>query len=281
MAGYPEDLIAPAPPPRRGSRLLLGALLGLVLGGGAVGWVALRHGDWLGRVVATPPAAAPVASPPPADARVAALEARLARLELQASAAAANAGRAEALLTAAAARRAIERGQPLGYLEDQLRQRFGTALPGAVQVVIATSHNPVTLTSLNTALAGLAPVVSTPAGPTGWDRVRAEFSNLFTIRHDRGDSAAPSARLDRARLNLAQGQVDRAIGEVQQLPGNSAAQGWIAAARRYAQVELALDQLETNALTEPAELKDGAGHQLPAPGPLPTAAPSPAASGTW
>lgn len=272
MAGYPQDMLSPAP--RRGGkgRLLLVAVLAFALGGAGVGWVAWRQGaslpgtglPWSPRPAAPPPAILP------AEARVAALEARLARLELQASAAAANAGRAEALLTAAAARRAVERGQPLGYLEDQLRQRFGEALPGAVQTVIAASHNPVTITGLGAGLAGLAPVATAPGtGPGGWERMKAELGNLFTIRHDSADHTSPSARLDRARQSLAEGQIDRAINEVQQLPRSAATQGWIATARRYAQVEQALDQLETNALTEPRQLKDGAGHKLAAPTALP------------
>src|SRR3546814_8952066 len=55
------------------------------------------------------------------DQRLAAAQQRLARLDLQAQAAAGNAARAEGLLIAFASRRAIERGVELGYLADQLR----------------------------------------------------------------------------------------------------------------------------------------------------------------
>ena len=61
-----------------------------------------------------------------------ALEQRLARIDLQANAEEANTSHAEALLVAFAARRATERGAPLGYLEDQLKLRFGDALPVTV-----------------------------------------------------------------------------------------------------------------------------------------------------
>src|SRR3990170_1686682 len=63
------------------------------------------------------------------DQRVAAMEQRLARLDLQTQAAAGNAARAEGLLVTFASRRSIERGVPLGYLADQLRLRFGDAQP--------------------------------------------------------------------------------------------------------------------------------------------------------
>src|SRR5690606_13790969 len=49
------------------------------------------------------------------DQRVAAMEQRLTRLDLQSQAAAGNAARAEGMLIAFAARRSLERGQPLGF----------------------------------------------------------------------------------------------------------------------------------------------------------------------
>jgi len=52
------------------------------------------------------------------DSRLAAAEQRLARLDLQAQAAAGNTARAEGLLIAFATRRALEKGAELGYLSD-------------------------------------------------------------------------------------------------------------------------------------------------------------------
>ena len=52
------------------------------------------------------------------DSRVAAMEQRLAKLDLQLQAASGNAARTEGLLVAFAARRAVERGAPLGYLAE-------------------------------------------------------------------------------------------------------------------------------------------------------------------
>ena len=63
--------------------------------------------------------------------RVADLEDRLSRINVQAQAASGNAARAEGLLIAFAARRALDRGSPLGYIDPQLRLRFGDAQPKA------------------------------------------------------------------------------------------------------------------------------------------------------
>jgi hypothetical protein len=90
---------------------------------------------------------------PATSAKVSALEQRLAEINQQANAAAGQATRAEALLVAFAARRAIERGQPLGILENQLRVRFGATQPGAVDRVIAAAAHPNTLGSLSEELA--------------------------------------------------------------------------------------------------------------------------------
>jgi len=82
------------------------------------------------------------------DSRVAAMEQRLTRLDLQAQAAAGNAARAEGLLITFATRRSLERGAPLGYLADQLRLRFGDGRPNAVQTVIDAAQDAVTLDQL-------------------------------------------------------------------------------------------------------------------------------------
>src|SRR5690606_6690672 len=78
------------------------------------------------------------------EARIAGMEQRLARLDLQSQAVSGNAARAEGLLIAFAARRAVERGEHLGWLEDQIELRFGAADPAAVQAIIAASQEPVT-----------------------------------------------------------------------------------------------------------------------------------------
>jgi hypothetical protein len=80
--------------------------------------------------------------------RLAVLESRTVAVDEDARAAAGNAGRAEALLIAFSTRRMLDRGQPLGYLEDQLRTRFGARQPAAVGAILQAARTPVTLEDL-------------------------------------------------------------------------------------------------------------------------------------
>lgn len=197
------------------------------------------------------------------DERVAAMEQRLSRLDLQAQAAAGNAARAEGLLIAFATRRALERGAPLGYLADQLALRFGDARPNSVKTVIAASQDPVTLDQLLARLEGLAPrLASNPQEEDAFQYVKRELSELFVIRRESVASPQPERRLERARLFLESGRVDSAVAEVRNLPNAAEASAWIADAERYAAAQNALDLIETTAILEPRQLRDGAGNPV-------------------
>jgi hypothetical protein len=208
------------------------------------------------------------------DSRVAAMEQRLAKLDLQLQAASGNAARTEALLVAFAARRAVERGAPLGYLNDQLKLRFGDAHPNAVRTIIDFSHNPVTLDQLIARLQGLGPeLVKTPAEEGALSWLGRELSNLFVIRRVTTPSPQPQRRLDRARRFLESGRIEPAIAEVRNLPNAREAAVWVADAERYDEARRALDLLETTAILEPRELHDGAGRGIVQPSPA--ASPTP------
>jgi hypothetical protein len=196
------------------------------------------------------------------DQRLAAAEQRLARLDIQAQAAAGNAARAEGLLIAFAARRAIEKGAELGFLADQLRLRFGDALPNAVRTIIANSRDPVTLDQLIARLEGIAPRLSEGSRDFSWDLIRNELSQLFVVRRETTPSPQPERRLDRARLFLESGRVEAAIEEVSKLPGADNAADWIADAQRFAATQQALDLIETSAVLEPRMLRDGVGNRI-------------------
>lgn len=202
------------------------------------------------------------------DQRLAAAEQRLARLDLQAQAAAGNAARAEGLLIAFASRRAIERGVELGYLADQLRLRFGDAWPNAVRTIIAFSRQPVTLDQLLSRLEALGPQLETGDKSISWDGLKRELGQLFVIRREDTPSPQPERRLERARMFLETGRVDAAIGEVRNLPGAAKAASWIADAERYRDVLEALDRVETAAVLEPRKLRDGAGNPVEQPSPV-------------
>lgn len=280
---------------RGGGRLAVGLALIVILalaGGGA--WLAARQG-WLRldlgpmasasgdvpaavaseAVVAAASSAASDAVLASTSAKVSALEQRLAELNQQASAAAGQATRAEALLVAFATRRAIERGQPLGILENQLRVRFGDSQPGAVDRVIAASAHPITLGSLSEELAAIEPQLmgKAPQGNT-WDWLSGQIAGLFVIRHDEGPNATPEARADHARLALAGGRVDAAISDVERMPGKDAATEWLAHARDWVAAQHALDQLETAAMVLPAP-QPLAPQPAPQSGPQPQASPTP------
>ncbi len=196
------------------------------------------------------------------DQRLAAAEQRLARLDLQAQAAAGNAARAEALLIAFAARRYIERGDELGELAVQLRQRFGDNKPNAVRTIIAFSRNPITTDRLLARLQGLGPELAEGNEITSWGDIQSAISDLFVIRREDTPSPQPQRRLERARLFLESGRIQAAIDEVQNLPGAAQAENWIADATRLRDVQDALDLLELEAVLEPRQLRDGNGNLI-------------------
>lgn len=196
------------------------------------------------------------------EQRLAAAEQRLARLDLQAQAAAGNAARAEGLLIAFATRRAVERGAELGYLADQLRLRFGDSWPNAVRTIITFSRDPITLDVLQARLDGLGPQLREREGINSWTDLRRELGELFVIRRESTPSPQPERRLTRAKRFLESGRINSAIGEVRNMPGAAKAEAWIADAERYAAAMDALETIETAAVLDPGRLRDGAGNPV-------------------
>ncbi|MDG5750653.1 hypothetical protein P8R33_06030 [Qipengyuania sp. XHP0211] len=278
--------------------VLAAVLASFLLGGAVAGYAVYKMQDREPEVVQLPPpsnagepSADPSASPTPTpsatasqaaeqavarveeqqggiDQRLAAAEQRLSRLDLQAQAAAGNAARAEGLLIAFATRRALEKGAELGFLADQLRLRFGDAMPNAVDTLIRTSRNPITLDVLIARLEGLAPRLAEPSQAGGFERFQEELSQLFIIRSESAPSPQPERRLERARLFLESGRTEAAIAEVRNLPGAQNARSWIRDAERFAAMQQALDLIETAAVLEPRRLRDGAGNRIEQPSPV-------------
>jgi hypothetical protein len=211
------------------------------------------------------------------ETRVAMLEDRLSRLDLQANAASGNASRAESLLIAFAARRLTDKGEQLGYVADQLKLRFGNAQPAAVDTIVSFAKKPVTLDELSSRLEALIPaLVGVPSRQSTWRRFSQGLASLFVLYRDAGASERPEEVAQRAELSLRSGRIEPAIDAIQQLPGSAAAQAWTADARRYAAVQGALDLIETTAMLEPRRLQDSQGRKVAQPSPLspPTAVPS-------
>ena len=248
------------------ARLLVGLVL--LIAGAAVAIWGLAHyppaARFLG-VAAPPPIAAPAqrllppspdASTPPADAneaaRVLALEARIVRLENATAQVRGSAGRADALVVAFAARRAIDRGVALGYLETLLVERFGAQHQGAVATIVTASHKPVRLDELIGDYQALGPDLRS-GGPeeNWWDGMRRSFGSLVEVHRAGRPPVNADARYSRALQRLAAGDADQALAETMRLPGAARASPWIDKARRYIAAHRALDEIESGALLTP------------------------------
>jgi len=254
------------------ARLLIGLVL--ILAGAAVAIWGLAHYPPAARFLGIA-APAPVATAPPqqrlvaapgamtvqaneaqadlADAgRVAELEARLKRLENATAQVRGSAGRADALVVAFAARRAIDRGVALGYLETLLIERFGQQHQRAVATIITASHRPVRLLDLTSEYEMLGPTLRS-GGPqeNWWDGFRRSLGSLVEIHRAEQPPVNAEARYNRALERLSSGDVDQALAETMRMPGAARAGPWIDKARRYIATHRALDEIESGALLIP------------------------------
>jgi hypothetical protein len=248
------------------ARLLIGLVL-IIVGGAAATW-ALAHYEPAARflgIVPPPPrvmpkpvavAAGPQAAPAPAAQptqdeaqRLAVLESRLSRVENATQHAEGSAGRADALVVAFAARRAIDRGVALGYLENLLVERFGPQHQQAVATIITASHQPVRLNDLVSQYDTLGPELRRGGSETSWwSNFSHELGSLVEVRRADQPSTNPDARYNRAVQRLSSGDVDQALAETMRLPGAANAADWVAKARRYIAAHRALDEIESAAL---------------------------------
>jgi len=246
-----------------GARLLIGLLL-VVVGAGATIW-SLAHYPPAARVLGIAPAApqpimaapkpdasphAPAATPAPADAaRIAALEQRLSQVENATQRAEGFAGRADALVVAFAARRAIDRGVALGYLENLLVDRFGPQHQAAVATVITASHQPVRLQDLTSEYEALGPELRRgDPQDSWWTNLKREMGSLVELHRADRPAINAEARYSRALQRLSSGDVDQALAETMRMPGAARASDWIGKARRYVAAHRALDEIESAAL---------------------------------
>ena len=132
-------------------------------------------------------------------------------------------GRADALLVAFAARRAIDRGVALGYLETLLVERFGAQHQRAVATIVTASRQPVQLSELIAEYERLAPELRSGGAQAAGGRARRELGSLVEVRKADRPSTNPDARYSRAAHRLSMGDVDAAIAETMRLPGAAAA----------------------------------------------------------
>ena len=235
----------------------------LIVAGAALATWALARSAPAARLLGVAPAPetttvlrlAPAAPPaeasalPQEAARLAAVEGRLAAVENATQRAQGSAGRADALLVAFAARRAVDRGLALGYLEPLLIERFGRAHEQAVATIVTSARQPVRLDQLIDSYSALGADLRSAGPDEGWwTGVRRELGTVISIRRADAPSVRPQARYDRAYARLERGEVDAALAETMRLPGVGRAEGWVAQARRYIAAHRALDEIESAAL---------------------------------
>ena len=294
-----------ASPRRRLTAMLIIPAIAFIAGIAAMGWILTRW-DSAAAFLGVAPEAEPVAvaqpvgpeEPPPApnepaaktdpkagepqtlvidpeiSRRVARLETRVTEIDEQTLAAIGNADRAEGLLVAFAARRALDRGVALGYIEGLLRQRFGNSQPQAVATIISNAREPVTLQQLQEGLQEVGPqLLGGAPDDSWWDAFKRELGGLVTVRKAGTPSTIPAERLKRATRRLEAGEVDVALAEVLRMPGRQNAADWIAQARRYVAARRALDTIETAALLEPRTPADAQTPQTASAG-APAATPN-------
>jgi len=245
------------------ARLLIGLVLVLV-GAGAATWGLARYqpaARFLGVApAASRPASQPLITTPQSvptaqststvnDPRIGDLENRIARVENATARAEGSAGRADALVIAFAARRAIDRGVALGFLENLLVARFGAQHQQAVATIITGSHQPVRLDDLTAEYDTLGPDLRR-GGPqdSWWTNLKRELGSMVELHSAAHPAANADARYVRAQQRLASGDVDQALAETMRLPGASRAGDWVNKARRYIMVHRALDEIESAAL---------------------------------
>jgi hypothetical protein len=270
------------PAPRKGVSWRTLAVVGAVMlvGGGALGgWLALDYAAAPTLVAARPTAAQPALAPaqpvqptmpagaPPAPltatqegtiaTRLALLEDRLARISVAADGASGNAAKAEAMLLALAARRALDRGLPLGVIEAQLRLRFGETQPVAVNAIIAAGRAPVTEDELAAQLVALRGRLDVAPDAGILDRIRSNIDSLIVIRPSGSPSPTAANRYMRAMQALERGRIDLAIVEIEAMPGavDADVTAWLRTARLRNDASRALDLIESAALLEPGAFR--------------------------
>jgi len=222
------------------------------------------RGGSAGALNAADPVAVPTASPastrPPAlvmsaeqqGVRMLDIEQRLTRVAVAAQTASSYANRAEAMMIAFAARRSLDAGAPLGYVEGQLRLLFGDAQPKAVATIVNAAAEPVTITDLRAGLDRIR-IAEAQGEPdeSWWDSLVREVQDLAVIRPAGSPSPDPEERIARARLQIESGRIESAIGEVAALRQQAETVRWLEQARRYNEAHRALDVIEAAAILEP------------------------------
>ena len=160
-----------------------------------------------------------------------------------------SAGRADALVVAFAARRAIDRGVALGYLETLLVDRFGAQHQQAVATIITASHQPVRLDDLIAEYETLGPELRR-GGPqdSWWTNFKRELGSLVEVHRADRPAVEPRRALQPRAAAPVVGRRRPGAGRNDAAARRGARGDWVAKARRYVAVHRALDEIESAAL---------------------------------
>jgi hypothetical protein len=175
------------------------------------------------------------------------VEAETGRSKSASMTAIAAADRAQGMIAVLLARQAIEAGRRLNAVEPVLRQSFAERYPQAVTAVTALGAAPLTLTSLRSDFAGIAP--TTPGAGLDWWQSLAEAVRSVVSR----PGEAPLAPREAAAAALARGDIAAAAAQLRRLPEPRAAAvtAWLTSAERWQAGMAALTTLETAAIIPP------------------------------
>lgn len=185
-------------------------------------------------------------------AKVAALEKRIAQIDQQDGAAVAFSPSRGGVATALRARRALDSGASLSFIQAQLTQRFGDRYPQAVDALQQLANEPVTLDELRDDIARRGDAVIGRGGEASlWSRIQLELGELFMLRERGEPSTSPAHILQRAEEDISKGDLKSAIEKIAALPKNDASDAWLKSARRYQNAKDALDRIERGALSQP------------------------------
>lgn len=199
-------------------------------------------------------------APPVQDSRIAALESRSAALNSSiealvaehartSSALAMEDNRLRDLFLLALTRRLFEAGRPLTPLEPALVARFRDSDSARLDALFAWSRAPHDRQALAARLAQMEAQADTLATQGWWERVKAGFGRLVTVR---GEGVAEPVRFEtqmaKAQDALRAGDLSLAIAALRPLPQTAAIREWLQDARLLMAAEAALTQLETAAI---------------------------------
>jgi hypothetical protein len=222
------------------------------------------------------------------DSRVAVIEGRIATTEAaaQSAAQAANAAQAtfmtldsrlnaatakldrdgtalRAMASAMALRGVVDRGAPMGTLDDSLALLVGGQSPDMLTLRRVERGGP-TLASLRSSFRSVRPALlqTAEAASGNWtDRALVQVKALLDVRPADGSARNPTNQTPDAMIplvdeRLARGDVAGAIAAMRLLPASAQnrAGGWLTQASLYVQTRAALARLETQAITAATQI---------------------------